>query len=380
MEPDRFRTYHIIALLNAYTQETLPLDLLMHQYFRNNKAIGSKDRAVIADTLYGMVRWKGLLDHLCIKPATWEQKLQRYRAIECARYASDPSLPQHVRLSFPKQLFECLVESHGIEKAASLCLISNSPAPTTVRVNLMKTTREEMLALWGPQYSITPCLHSDTGITFLKKINFFTLPEFQEGKFEIQDEGSQLIGQLVKPLPGQQVLDYCAGSGGKTLAFAPRMEGKGQIFLHDIRPNVLIEAKRRLRRAGIQNAQVISPAEESKLKRQKKQMDWVLVDAPCTGTGTMRRNPDMKWRFTSEMVKRLAGQQRMIFEQALSYLKPDGRIVYATCSILAEENQRQVEHFIQTYGLSFEGDPLQILPSSGGMDGFYGAVLKKNSH
>jgi 16S rRNA C967 or C1407 C5-methylase (RsmB/RsmF family) len=223
---------------------------------------------------------------------------------------------------------------------------------------------------------VVPTSTSPLGITFQKKINFFELPEFKEGLFEVQDEGSQLLAFLVKAKPGQQVLDYCAGSGGKTLAFAPSMQNKGQIFLHDVRPKALLECRKRLRRAGIQNAQTVAH-DSPKLSKLKKKMDWVLVDAPCTGTGTLRRNPDMKWKFSQEILSRLIGQQRMIFEKALSYMRPEGRIVYATCSILQEENQEQIEHFLKTYSLELEGETFQTFPALGGMDGFFGAILKK---
>ena len=232
-----------------------------------------------------------------------------------------------------------------------------------------------MLKKWDGLYEVSPCRQAQFGIVFHKKINFFGLPEFKEGLFEVQDEGSQLIADLVKAEPGQLVMDYCSGSGGKTLAFAPKMNNTGQIFLHDIRPRALEDCRKRLRRAGIQNAQVVL-ADDPKLKKLKKRMDWVLVDAPCTGTGTMRRNPDMKWNFTQEMLTRLTGQQRTIFERGLSYLKPGGRIVYATCSILNEENQEQADHFLKTYNLTMEGEPFQSLPAEKGMDGFFGVVFK----
>ena len=137
-----------------------------------------------------------------------------------------------------------------------------------------------------------------------------------------------------------------------------RCKGKGQIYLHDIRSFALQEARKRLKRAGIQNYQILEP-DSSHLSKLKKKMDWVLVDAPCSGTGTLRRNPDMKWKFNEEMLTRLKGQQRMIFEKALSFLKGEGRIVYATCSLLREENQDQVDHFLSTYSLTIEGSPLQ---------------------
>lgn len=369
-----FRQHHLFELLYGYNQQHLPLDLYISTYFRNHKALGPKDRAFLAEVIYGMVRWKGLLDYLCEQPPTWERRWDVYSKIEMVKLIDKEEIPLYIRLSFPQNLFNLIVQSHGIELGKNICRISNQPAPTTVRANLLKTTRDALLEKWKDLYEVSPCKISHSGIIFHKKINFFSLPEFKQGLFEVQDEGSQLLANLVKVAPGDQVMDYCSGSGGKTLAFAPEMTGKGQIFLHDIRHHVLDEARKRLKRAGIQNAQVV-PADDPKLKKLKKKMDWVLVDAPCTGTGTMRRNPDMKWNFTEEMVVRLAGQQRTIFEKALSYLKPKGKIVYATCSVLKEENQDQIAHFLKTYPIKLEGDIFQSFPVEKGMDGFFGAVF-----
>ncbi len=373
---EQFRTYHLLNLLNEYETQSLPLDRYLSDYFRANKAIGSKDRGFIAEGVYGIVRWKGLLDHLCEAPITWAKRWEKFQEFDSEKYQEDLEIPQNTRLSFPETLFNLIAASHGIERAKELCLICNTQAPTTVRANSLRTTRDELLARWNIEYQVAPCEFSTCGITFLKKINLFGLPEFKEGFFEVQDEGSQLLAGLMKVKKGQQIMDYCSGSGGKTLAFAPQMAGTGQIFLHDIRLSVLLEAKKRLKRAGIQNAQIVK-AEDPKLSRLKKKMDWVLVDVPCSGTGTLRRNPDMKWKFDPAALERLQGQQRNIFEKALSYMHPDGRIVYGTCSILKEENQDQLAHFIKTYNLEVEGDVFQTFPTVGGMDGFFGVVLKK---
>lgn len=371
-----FREFHLFNILHQSEAEGLPLDRYLSDYFRNNKALGSKDRAYIAETIYGMVRWKGLLDYLSSKPVSWEKRLEIYSTIDPLKHQKNESIPQNIRVSFPEPLFNHFVESHGLEEAIEICLICNTPAPTTVRINTLKSTRDEVLELWGKDYQVTPCRYSENGITFLKKINLFGLPEFKQGIFEVQDEGSQLLAGLVKAAPGELVMDYCSGSGGKTLAFAPNMKGSGQIYLHDIRPFALQEARNRLKRAGIQNAQTIL-FDNPNLKKIKKKMDWVLADVPCSGTGTLRRNPDMKWKFKDESLEKLLGQQRHIFEKALSYMKPEGRIVYSTCSIFQEENQHQMEHFLKTYNLEVEGEVFQTLPSYGGMDGFFGVVMKR---
>lgn len=370
-----FREYHLFALLEAYEQQTLPLDLFISNYFRTHKALGPKDRGFIAENAYGMIRWLALLDYLSEKP-TWENRFSAYQELDLEKIKQRKDIPLAIRVSFPEHLLNLIISSYGIEKAQELCLISNTPAPTTVRANSLKISRDELIRRWKKTYDVSPTLVSSEGIVFHRKRNFFELPEFKEGLFEVQDEGSQLLAQLVQAQPGDHVLDYCSGSGGKTLAFAPRLQHKGQIYLHDIRPYALQEARKRLKRAGIQNSQIILPT-SPQLNKIKKKMNWVLVDVPCTGTGTMRRNPDMKWRFDEETLPRLIGQQRTIFEKALSFLHPEGRIVYGTCSILKDENQNQLDHFIKTYQLVVEGEVFQTLPTDGGMDGFFGVVLKR---
>lgn len=370
-----FREHHLFELLYAYDSQKLPLDLCINQYFRKHPALGSKDRAFIAETTYSLVRWQGLLDYLA-PDSTWEERFEVLQNSEIPELIKNQEIPLHNRVSFPEYLFDLIKASHGEEKAIELCLVSNVPAPTTIRVNTLKITRDELFKRWNTEYDISPTKVSPEGIVFHKKINFFQLPEFKAGLFEVQDEGSQLLAQLVQTKPGDLVLDYCAGSGGKTLAFAPLMQNKGQIYVHDIRPWALLEARKRLKRAGIQNGQLLLP-DSPQLTKLKKKMDWVLVDAPCTGTGTLRRNPDMKWKFEPDTLYRLIGQQRTIFEKALSFLKPRGKIVYATCSLLKEENQEQMEHFIKTYDLTIEQEPFQSLPSEGGMDGFFAVVLRR---
>lgn len=371
-----FCEHHLFSILETYDKQSYPLDLFLHHYFRTHKALGSKDRGFISEKVYSLIRWRGLLEYLSPTLSSWEQRYCLFQEIDLDKIIHDQTIPLNVRVSFPSVLFHLLVADYGVEKAFDLCLISNTAAPTTIRVNRLKTTRDDLLEKWQQVYEISPTPISPDGIIFRKRINFFELDEFKQGFFEVQDEGSQLLAALVKAEPGQLVLDFCAGSAGKTLAFAPSMQNRGQIYVHDIRPYALQEAKKRLKRAGIQNAQILLP-DSPHIKKLKKKMDWVLVDAPCTGTGTLRRNPDMKWRFDENTVPTLAGKQRIIFEKALSFMHPKGRIVYSTCSILKEENQQQLEHFKNVYDLEVEGDLFQSLPTKGGMDGFFGVVLKR---
>lgn len=368
-----FREHHLFTILSEYENQLLPLDRFLKEYFRFHKAIGSKDRKVLCENIYSLVRWKGLLDYLCDQPISWETRYQKLVQIKPDHFFDDAQIPLHIRLSFPKELFSLIVESLGEEKARFFCRASNSTAPIAVRVNLLKTSRENLLKAWEN----ATCGSFHTAIILPKRVNFFTFPEFKMGHFEVQDEASQRLADLVAVKPGQLVLDFCAGSGGKSLAIAPKMQGKGQLFLHDIRKHALIEAKKRLKRAGIQNAQVLLPSSSQK-KALYGKFDWVLVDAPCSGTGTLRRNPDMKWRFTSKTFQKTLEEQRLIFEQALRFVKPGGYIVYMTCSVLQLENEEQTQYFKKTFSLNTISSAFSTLPlDTNDPDGFYGQVFVK---
>lgn len=370
-----FRDYHLFKALESYDFEALPIDVHLSQYFRKNRAIGSKDRKVIAEKIYKMIRWLGLIDYFCEKSHDWEERYASWKKINLNVHIADPQVPIHVRASFPKNFFQRLVAYFGEEKAFAFCLACNTPAPTTVRINILKTTREALYSKWKETFSVSLTETSIWGINFENKLNFHTLEDFKQGFFEVQDEASQLIADLVEVKPGNWVLDYCAGAGGKSLAFAHKLQKQGQIFLHDIRPRPLVEAKKRLKRAGIENAQILS-YDSSQKEQLKGKMDWILVDVPCTGSGTLRRNPDLKWKFSEEKLYRLVQEQREIFQQALSYLHPNGKIVYATCSVLPEENEEQLLYFQKQFSLDLVGEPFRSLPSEGSMDGFFGCVFK----
>lgn len=371
-----FRHFHLLRLLETYEGSSLPMDRLIHDYFKSNKALGPKDRAFIAETAYNIVRYRSLLEHLCHKPTTWDKILEIYLSGNWTQQIQNPHIPKHIRLSFPADLYNIMHQSWD-EKTDEICRICNESAPTTLRVNTLKINRNELLKRFNDPQTYIPSPTSANAIYLTKRLPLFSTPEFKEGLFEVQDEASQLVASLVQPKPGDHVLDFCSGSGGKTLAFAPTMQGKGQIYLHDIRPAILQEARRRLNRAGIQNVQLLLP-DSPMLQKLQGKCDWVLVDAPCSGTGTLRRNPDMKWRFTSETLPRLVQEQRQIFAEALKYLKPNGRIVYATCSILKPENEEQIQYFMQQHNLKLHSEPLLTVPTPGGMDGFFGAILCKN--
>lgn len=366
-----FRLHHLLNFLNNCNGA---LDLALSDYFRQHKSIGSKDRAEISEAVYFLIRWKRLIDFHLVNP-NWEDRVKSLNTLDIKKLTQDKSIPEAIRASFPDDLYAVLKDSFG-DDAFRIALNLNEKAPTFLRFNPLKTDRNSLiqeLKAFEPEKT----LFSPLGIHLKKKGALFGLESFKKGFFEMQDEASQLVALMVKAKPGDRVLDYCAGAGGKTLAFAPQMKGKGQIYLHDIRKGILFQAKKRLKRAGIQNAQIIHFSEEKKLNDLKGFFDWILVDAPCSGSGTYRRNPDMKEKFSQEMLGRLVLEQRDIFKSALQLLKPDGKIVYATCSLFKEENKDQVDYFIKNLGLVLVEPPFQSIPEKGAMDGLFAAVFKR---
>ena len=297
--------------------------------------MGAKDRKEICHKLYRIIRWLALIDYFCQKPITWEKRTDLLDDFDPLNFQEDTNIPLHIRLSFPKWIIERLHKNYSLEEIQKICLTSNEQAPVVIRVNTLKISREALYARWKDTYGVKLTPLSTEGLIFPKKINFFTLPEFKEGFFEIQDEGSQVISQKISVHPKDLILDFCAGAGGKSLALAPKMQKQGQIYLHDIRLSALTQAKKRLKRAGIQNAQIITT---EKLFLLKEKINWLILDVPCSGSGTWRRNPDMKWKLQPSMIDNLIQEQRKIFAKAFTYLKNKGKIAYITCSIFPEEN------------------------------------------
>lgn len=377
-----FRQHHFFELLHRFDPERGPLDLFVSLYFRHTPQLGSKDRLVIVESIYTYFRWKALieaaLDKQKLSGAPREEALFTFLGdSDISRLLSDDMEP-HLRVSFPKDLYQAIFRTFG-DQTDEVCLACNEPAPIVLRANALKTTREALLEkLRASEIDCAPDPAAAYAIRLSKRKNLFLLPEFQEGLFEVQDAGSQCVADLVDAAPGQWVLDFCAGAGGKSLALAPRMQNRGQLFLHDVRDEALLEAKKRLKRAGIQNAQIVTSTDERRLRLLKNRMDWVIVDVPCSGTGTLRRNPDMKWKFSEATVARLVEEQRQIFSQALPFLKKGGTIVYSTCSLLNEENEEQLAYFLRTFPLKLVGQPFRSRPVKGGMDGFFAVKLGLN--
>lgn len=371
-----FRKNHIVNILKNWEANTFPLDYFLSRYFRTHKSLGSHDRKEIAKTIYQIIRWQNLIDYHLSKPVTWEKRVTAYEE-GIIDPAVNALLPEHLQYAFPEFLYNFFIQDYGKQKAHSLMSVLQQSAPLTIRVNSIKCKREELLKRWQNQFSIKPSSFSSMGISFSKRESLFHLQEFKKGFFEVQDEGSQLVADQVEAKPGLHILDYCGGSGGKTLAFAPKMQGKGQIYLHDIRPSILYQAKKRMKRAGVQNTQLLFPNKGS-LKKYYGKMDIVLVDVPCSGVGTLRRNPEQKWKLSQETIENLVTEQREIFTKALDFVKPEGKIIYATCSILSQENENQVDFFTHNLPVKLAKKPMKWLPTEGGMDGFFAAHFQRN--
>ncbi|WP_273754569.1 RsmB/NOP family class I SAM-dependent RNA methyltransferase [Bartonella sp. MM73XJBT.G] len=308
--------------------------------------------------------------------------------------------PDYIRGDIPQWCQAHLYPLFGDNWIVEAAALATRP-PLDLRVNSLKATPEKVLKeLSKTKIQSLPWFRQALRITPIEKFdrhpNVQVEPAFQKGHFEIQDLGSQIVAHLVESQESMQVLDYCAGAGGKTLALASDMNNRGQIYAYDSDKARLAPIFDRLRRAGIRNVQTRVQKEE--LKSLIGQMDRVLLDAPCSGTGTWRRRPDAKWRLTLEQVKQRQTEQRAILNEAIDYLKPNGRLVYITCSLFADENEEQISHFLQHHShfspidmqilwqTHFSSPPVQPVFSNYGLtlspaktqtDGFFLSILQK---
>ena len=305
-------------------------------------------------------------------------------------------MPDAVRLEVPDWILPALTARFGPELHAEMAA-TLAPAPLDLRVNLLRGTREEAQAgLAAEGIEATPTPYSPWGLRVAGRRSVTTGAAFQSGLVEIQDEGSQLVAALVGAGPEMRVVDWCAGAGGKTLALAMMMRNRGHLVACDVSAPRLEGAVRRLRRAGVQNSErhLVTPGDKW-LKRRAGTFDRVLVDAPCTGTGTWRRNPDARHRLQPQDLAELVAKQALILDSAARLVRPGGRLIYATCSLLPAENELQVQAFLaRTPGFtvvpaegemtppglgSYQPPFLSLTPRRHTTDGFFGAVLERTA-
>jgi len=313
------------------------------------------------------------------------------------RMMAHPGMADEVRLECPDWALGPLRQRFGDAFEAEMAALLTPPA-LDLRVNTLKATRADMLRVLGDQGLPAEATRlAPHGIRIPERLSLARLDPLKTGEIEIQDEGSQLVALLIDARPGDRVVDFCAGAGGKTLAIAAQMANKGRIIACDVSEGRLKRATERFRKAGVHNAEtrLLSSETDRWVKRHKGGFDRVLVDAPCSGTGTWRRNPDARWRAAGEEgLDNLIALQARILASAARLVKPGGRLVYATCSMLTAENEAQVAAFraahpefdvvalaeaVPQLAGEIPGDDLSLTPARHDTDGFYAAVLQRRA-
>lgn len=405
-------------VLREILRFTGPADSTLSRYFRDHPRLGSRERGVVAEAIYGLLRNKAVytsfaesgngptmrrMTLLGLADAVGVDALAGLSEEETAwlnhvMQIDRTLLPSLLRANLPEWLFDKLVARDGEAATLELAYAMNQPAPLDLRVNTIKAVREDVvkeLAEAPILCELTP--FAPLGIRVIKKPALQNLPLFKSGAIEVQDEGSQLLSQIVGAKRGEMVVDFCAGAGGKTLALGATMRNTGRLYAFDISEKRLAKLKPRLARSGLSNVHPVQIAHEndSKVKRLAGKIDRVLVDAPCSGLGTLRRNPDVKWRQSPQSLIELNEKQASILAGAARLVKTGGRLVYATCSILDEENEAIVEQFIaahedfvlvpmsdvlaeQKIALTMD-KYLKLSPSLHHTDGFFAAVLERKA-
>jgi 16S rRNA (cytosine967-C5)-methyltransferase len=323
---------------------------------------------------------------------------QQYTWAEEIKAKDTQQLSLEIQADMPQWLWQTMLQQYSSEQALTIARSMHQPAPLDLRVNTIKSSREQVLATFAQQgISAQATPYSPFGIRLQQRLSIQKNPLFMRGDIEVQDEGSQLLSLLLAPKRGEMVADFCAGAGGKSLAIGAIMKNSGRIYAFDIAEKRLQNLAARLKRSGLSNlhSQLLSSEQDSKLKRLHGKFDKVLVDAPCSGLGTLRRNPDLKWRQQPSDIAELNEKQKAILNSAAKLVKNGGYLLYATCSILQQENQQIVAEFLaqhseftlvpissvlqqQQIALQQE-DYLQLLPHLHQTDGFFAALLHKQA-
>jgi 16S rRNA (cytosine967-C5)-methyltransferase len=356
---------HAAAALSRLLEFSQPADETLSRYFRAHPELGPHERRFVADAAFAVLRRRrsfaaaagsstpeALIACAAIKALGLSARsldgLVEPRLAEQIRAFSFAGMPAAVRTDLPDWLWDMLVADHGEAQAERIAQAMLNPAPLDLRVNLARTSREDALArLAAEGVEAQPTPYSPAGLRVTGKPAINRHAIFRDGLIEVQDEGSQVLAWLLGARRGEMVGDYCAGAGGKTLAVAMLMRGTGRVYAMDISARRLAALRLRAARAGVTNVHVIalSGDNDARAKRLAGKLDRVLVDAPCSGFGTLRRNPDLKWRHAPQAVMELAQKQRTILRAASRLVKPGGRLVYATCSILKAENEAIADDF-----------------------------------
>ncbi|MFL6676570.1 MAG: RsmB/NOP family class I SAM-dependent RNA methyltransferase [Massilia sp.] len=403
-------------VLREVLRFSAPADVTLSRYFKDHPRLGGRERGAVAEAVYAVLRNRSFFTDFAGsgKAATMRRLtllgMAEAVGVDALGGLTDEEneflarinqidrklLPPKMRANLPEWLYDKFVAQYGEEETQELAAVLNTPAPLDLRVNSMKANRDDVIKqLAEAPIAAEPTPYSPLGLRVLKKPALQNLPLFKEGAIEVQDEGSQVLAQLVGARRGEMVVDFCAGAGGKTLALGAVMRNTGRLYAFDVSEKRLSKLKPRLARSGLSNVHPVLIAHErdAKIKRLAGKIDRVLVDAPCSGLGTLRRNPDVKWRQPPEAIAEMQEKQASILDGAARLLKGGGRLVYATCSLLNEENDVIVEQFLASHP-DFElvpmnkvlaeqriplemGQYLKMLPHKHQTDGFFAAVLER---
>ena len=395
---------------------TGPADVKLGLFFKQHRDLGTKDRAFVAESVYGVLRRKAFLMYVAegndprklllaylirvlgtstrdLSEVLNAQQMEWAQAIKAKK---TEGMTKAEKADLPEWFWDKLVVQYGEEEALAIARRMHQQASLDIRVNIIKASREDVIAKFESEKTeIKPTPYTPYGLRMPQKMTISKHPFFVDGKIEVQDEGSQLLAQLVAPRRGEMIADFCAGAGGLSLAIGALMRNSGRIYAFDVSEKRLQNLGIRLKRSGLSNlhSQVISSEADPKLKRLFGKFDRVLVDAPCSGLGTLRRNPDLKWRQQPKDVEELNVKQTNILARASKLVKAGGRLIYATCSLLRDENEQIAEAFLQSNPEFFlvpantilaqqeidldTGEYLKLLPHLHQTDGFFAAVFEK---
>lgn len=403
MRLHRNLVFAVIDALNMIFNENEYADKVIEKVLKYDKRWGARDRAFIAETTYEIVRYKRLYaeiaevhepysrPHLFRLFAVWAvlrgitlpdwKQLEQTPIRRIKGRFDELSKIRKIRESFPDWMDVLGEKSLGTELWNKESKALNQQAEVVLRTNTLKTNRSSLRSALAKEEIQTLELpkHPDA-LKLVERKNVFTTQSFKDGLFEVQDASSQLVAAYLDVKPGQRVVDACAGAGGKTLHLASLMQNKGQLIAMDIYESKLKKLKVRARRNGVHNMETRTIENSKVIKKLHAKADRVLLDAPCSGLGVIRRNPDSKWKLQPEFLDKIKGVQQQILQDYSKMVKPGGKMVYATCSILPEENTEQVKRFMDSeIGKDFSFiKEANIYASKSGFDGFYMALLERS--
>ncbi len=402
MRLHRNLVYTTIDSLNAIFNDGEYADKVVARALKKDKRWGSSDRKFVAETIYEIVRWKRLYSEIAEVREPFDREniwrmfavwavLRGYPIPDWKQLEGTPerkikgrfdelSKVRAIKESIPDWMDELGAKELGEKLWEKEIAAQNQPAKVILRVNTLKTTKEKLRAILMDLDIDTEYLKDQPDALVLKeRANVFMTDAFKNGFFEVQDANSQLVAAFLDVQPGMRVVDTCAGAGGKTLHLASLMENKGQLIAMDLYESKLKQLKIRAKRNSAFNIEYRIIDTTKVIKKLHEKADRVLIDAPCSGLGVLKRNPDAKWKLQPEFIDNIRKIQSEVLESYSKIVKPGGKMVYATCSILPSENQEQVQKFLQTdIGKEFTFVKEQKkLASDSGFDGFYMALLER---